>query len=121
MQAPHDLDKLANTLNGLAILGCLPGSPAAAAGLRYGDILLSVNGHPTSVWTDYVAFSRLHGDRMSLRVFRNGAELDCEVALDPLVRTPTETLTQVVRSGLLPSRAGAVAAVHLDALARRGS
>ena len=47
MIAKRTLFELAKTLDGLPVLGCLAGSPAALAGVRYGDILLSVNGQRT--------------------------------------------------------------------------
>lgn len=77
-----DLEKLAAALGGLAILGCLPESPAAAAGLRYGDVLLSVNGVPTPNWVAYVKVmnARAKG-AMVVRVFRDGVEAEFSLQL----------------------------------------
>ena len=60
---------------GLAVLHVFRGTPAAAAGLRPGDVLLSVNGEPA---TDARAVMRqvlntAPGQRLSMRVLRNGA------------------------------------------------
>jgi len=41
------------TQAGLAVRACLPGSPAAEAGLRWGDIILSVNGQRVLTIADF--------------------------------------------------------------------
>ena len=68
----EQLGKLAETLQGVPVWGCLPGSRGQAAGLRYGDVVLSVNGQRTSDAAAYLAARRLRGDGMSLEVFRDG-------------------------------------------------
>jgi len=50
----EDVTRLANRLNGVPVLGCRPGSPAAVAGVRYGDILMAVNDVPTPDWAAYI-------------------------------------------------------------------
>lgn len=57
-----------------AIVGeVLPGEPAEAAGLRPGDRLLAVDGHPLKSWSDWVAYIRAHPDtRMQVEVERAG-------------------------------------------------
>ena len=75
MKSPKELSTLANLLGGVPILGVLPGSPAARAGLQYGDIVLRVNGIQTET---FVEFLRAHegGQRsLELDVFRNGTNL----------------------------------------------
>ena len=43
---------LAKALEGLPVLGALEGTPAARAGVRYGDVLLEVNGVRTRTVMD---------------------------------------------------------------------
>lgn len=91
MQHPHDLTQVANTLSGLPILGCSSGSPAARAGLRYGDIVLSVDGAPTPSWTAF--FEATAGsDALCLRVFRHGRELELTLRLAANARSPRAVL-----------------------------
>ena len=64
---------LARAEEGVPIWGCTPGSPAALAGLRYGDIVLSVNGRRTRSADEYVAAK--WGDEHLVIEFRRGAEV----------------------------------------------
>lgn len=75
------LSQLASTLSGLPVYGCLPGSPAERAGVRYGDVLLSVDGHATPSWDAYIAARESSGSSIQLRLFRDGRELEVEVML----------------------------------------
>ena len=75
------LSELAFALSGLPVYGCLPDSPAARAGVRYGDILLSVDGHATPSWDAYVAARQHSGASIRVRLFRDGAEFDLDIAL----------------------------------------
>lgn len=102
MLSPSDLARLATALGGLPILGCLSGSPAAEAGIRYGDILLSVDGVPMASWDDYLRVrSRSHGE-MHARVFRQGLEFDVNIALEPSTRSPQGILEELHERGLVP-------------------
>ena len=73
---------LAKALEGLPILGVLEGTPAARAGVRYGDVLLSVNGVRTRTITDYVEAKNLRADGMNIVVFRSGTERIEELSYD---------------------------------------
>jgi S1-C subfamily serine protease len=76
-----NLSQLAGALSGLPVYGCLPGSPAERAGVRYGDILLSVDGRATPSWDAYIAARESSGSSIRLRLFRDGLELELDVAL----------------------------------------
>lgn len=56
------------------MLGTLSGTPAARAGIRYGDVLISVNGMRTKTVGDYVEAKALRNDGMDIVVFRAGTE-----------------------------------------------
>ena len=75
------LVEIAMRLNGLPVFGCLPGSPAALAGVRYGDVLLAVDGQPTPTWDAYIRERQRSGEVILLRLFRDGAELEIAVPL----------------------------------------
>jgi S1-C subfamily serine protease len=68
------LFELAKALEGLPVLGALQGTAAARAGLRYGDILISVNGVRTRTVMDYVEAKNMRLDGMEVVVFRAGEE-----------------------------------------------
>jgi len=93
------LTQLAITLSGLPVLGCLPGSPADLAGVRYGDVLLSVDGLPTPSWDAYLAARRNSGPSITLRLFRDGSELELEITLRQNGRVDAETVAAAL--GLL--------------------
>jgi len=65
---------LAKALEGIPVLGTLGGTPAARAGIRYGDILIEVNGVRTRTVLDYIEAKSLRDDGMDIVVFRTGAE-----------------------------------------------
>ncbi len=48
MLSKAKLEQIAKVLEGIPVLGCLQGSPSERAGIRYGDVVLSVNGMKTS-------------------------------------------------------------------------
>lgn len=87
----RSLFALAKALEGLPVLGTLEGTPAARAGLRYGDILISVNGRRTRTVEDYVEAKSLRDDGMDLVVFRAGAERVAELVYDETARSPHDT------------------------------
>lgn len=88
MISKKSLFALATTLGGMPVLSTLPNSPAARAGVRYGDIVISVNGRPTPTVDDYVQASGLRSDGMTLVLFRGGAEHELELSYDREPRAP---------------------------------
>jgi S1-C subfamily serine protease len=101
MRSRTELSRLAAALGGLPVLGCLDGSPAAEAGVRYGDVLLAIDGTPTASWDDYLlARGRCNG-RFVARLFREGEELEIAVELRPTARTPLEALGELVARRVL--------------------
>jgi len=76
-----DLMKLAAALGGLPVLACRAGSPAATAGVRYGDIVLAVNGVKTPDWSTFIEARSKSNTTMHLQLFRDGAELTLDLPL----------------------------------------
>lgn len=98
MLTPAELARLASALGGLPILGCLSGSPAEDAGMRYGDILLSLDGLPTSSWDEFLRARNQAGRSIVVRVFRQGQELDMALELRASDKTPEQVLEELRKS-----------------------
>jgi S1-C subfamily serine protease len=100
MLSRSDLSRLASTLGGLPVLGCLAGSSAANAGVRYGDVLLAVDGIPTPTWGEFLeARSKCKGTMLA-RIFRNGAEHEIELELRPPSKSPLELIAELQEQGI---------------------
>ena len=91
MLSSEQLTRLATALGGLPVLGCRPGSPAARAGVRYGDVLLAVNGTPTPDWQTYIEARAQRDKAMQIAIFRGGEELVIELVFDGAI-TPDQWL-----------------------------
>lgn len=78
----RNLTQLAGTLGGLPVYGCLPGSPAERAGVRYGDVLLCVDGQRVPTWDAYLAARETSGPTIRVQLFRDGVEFELEIVLD---------------------------------------
>src|SRR5689334_16642673 len=59
MISRKQLEEIAATVRGVPVWGCLPGSTAAEAGVRYGDIVIGVNGVPTPTIDEYLEARKL--------------------------------------------------------------
>ena len=92
-------------MTGILIVGSLPGSAAAASGLTYGDVVLSVNGKPTSSVEDFLEARSLSQTHMDLLV-RRGTQV-FELRLDIQKRVNAEALQTVADQ--LTNKAPAVA------------
>lgn len=99
----NELTKLATALGGLPVLACRPGSPAAVAGVRYGDILLSVNGVKTPDWTAFIEARGLDKSAMRIELFREGETLILAFELSPTspVNTPM-LLAEILAERIVP-------------------
>lgn len=83
-------------------MGCLKGSPADLAGIRYGDILLSINGTPTPSWSEFFQARRQAKDSILVRVLRQGTQFEVRMALPEQIKTPREVLEELKQRDLLP-------------------
>ncbi|MES1178111.1 MAG: PDZ domain-containing protein [Myxococcales bacterium] len=98
MISRKQLEEIAATVQGVPVWGCLPGSSAAEAGVRYGDIVLEVNGVLTPSIDEYLAARALRKDGFTLRLFRSGRELSVYVEFRPPADT-LEALTEQLADG----------------------
>jgi S1-C subfamily serine protease len=105
MVAKSALFQLAKALEGLPVLGCLQGSPAAKAGVRYGDILLAVNGRRTRSFDEYIAAKSLRDDGMHVLLFRSGSEQPIELEYEPnrVAGDPAAILAELIAMRALPA------------------
>jgi S1-C subfamily serine protease len=82
---PVALAQRLGRLSGLAVAEVVPGGPAATAGLRPGDVLVSAGGKPVMVAQDLqrLMFGEAIGKPLEITVMRNGALVD-------VIATPSE-------------------------------
>jgi S1-C subfamily serine protease len=69
------LERIAAVVRGLPVCGSLNGSDDSPPSVRYGDILLAVNGMRTTNVDDYVAARKRRTDGVELEVLRDGRRL----------------------------------------------
>jgi S1-C subfamily serine protease len=94
-------ERLAEIYEGIPVLGVMPRSPAARAGVQAGDILLEVNGIRTTGVDAYLAAKGWREGLMTVRVARAGEELELTLAesKDHIPSTPEEVAALVAESG----------------------
>ena len=75
---PEKLRERFGRANGLRVAEVIPGGPAARAGLRLGDLLISAGGQPVTRSQDLqkLMFSEAIGRPLAITVMRNGALVD---------------------------------------------
>ena len=102
MMQRKQLEEIAATVKGVPVWGCLPGSTAAEAGVRYGDIVLAVNGVPTPSIVEYLEGRKLRTDGFELRRSRvDYADVVAGVmtrAAHASADTPARWLSEIVSS-----------------------
>lgn len=78
------IEKLAKVLGGIPVWEVFPDSAAALAGVRFGDIIVSVNGTATPTFDDFLAAGEAHLSNLEFEVFRNGRmmRLSCDETAD---------------------------------------
>ena len=105
----EQLAKLAESLGGIPVWGVLPGSASQRCGVRYGDIIISVNGIKTSNAEEYVEARSTRRDGADVVIFRDGREVLLQLSFDEPGPTTPDRVLQVARelaaARLLPSDA----------------
>ena len=93
------LEEIAATVQGIPVWGCLKGSPSADAGVRYGDIVLVVNGMRTVNVDDYLAARKLRSDGVELQILRDGTEITLKLEFRPANTTSVEQMVEEMADG----------------------
>jgi serine protease Do len=88
---------------GMRVTGVQPGSPAAIAGLRPGDIVYAVDGKPVVDPSSlrYQIASQPVGDSVTLTVVRDGSASNLKLVLGAPPESPPRQLTQLPGGSIL--------------------
>lgn len=108
MLSRDHLAKLAKALGGIPVWGSLPGSPSRLLGVRYGDVVLSVNGMRTSTIDEYFQARKRRTAAAEIVLFRDGQELSFTFQFDDREGEGValeSVAEEVVAARLLPSEA----------------
>jgi len=63
--------------------GAIPGSPADKAGMKKGDIIISVNGKPTPTFSDYIEATEDRTTVQKMDILRDGQLIEVVLDLKP--------------------------------------
>jgi S1-C subfamily serine protease len=69
------IERVAQILGGIPVWEVFPRSEAERAGVRFGDIILSINGTATPTFEAFLDAGAYHLQELEFQVFRNGATL----------------------------------------------
>jgi serine protease Do len=102
--------------SGVVLSDVFPGGPAEAAGLRVGDVVVSLDGKPmeNARQLDVNVYQHALGDQVTLEVVRSGVRRTCSVAVVERPKDPDRFTSLVTPERNLVSRLG-VLALELDA------
>jgi predicted metalloprotease with PDZ domain len=109
VKSRNELNALAIALAGIPIWGVFANSAAAEAGLRYGDVVLAVNGHKISNVDEYFAARELRKDGASMLVYRDGVASLLELVFEPSrpALSDQDLLAEMIEQRMLPGAQGA--------------
>ena len=93
MKSPREVQAIANILGGVPILGVVPGSPAERSGLRYGDIVLSLNRVMTDRFEAFLCAHDTNSGELAIEVFRDGVRLALTMNVTPRRRAAKKPAT----------------------------
>jgi len=95
---------LAKGTRGVLILEVTPGAPADKAGLKRGDVVLSIDGKNVTSWEDLrlIIAETPPGSKVKLAVSRNGKPLAVEALLAKYDEKPDELISGVNVTALTP-------------------
>jgi C-terminal processing protease CtpA/Prc len=105
MRSLEDIYEIARAFNGIPVLSCTPGSPAHVAGIRYGDVLLRVNGKETRTLDAYADARTTAPSKMPVTILRDGVELELVMELQEAdIPNPGAVLEQVVEQRMFSTK-----------------
>jgi S1-C subfamily serine protease len=96
MLQPRDLIELARSLQGIPVLHCPGGGAAAAAGFRYGDIIVRVDSRPLEEIAEGLPWHP-SGQTFRFEVFRGGGHSTLSVMPKLARRLLEDCATQLQR------------------------
>jgi len=85
--------------------GAIPGSPADKAGMKKGDIIISVNGKPTPSFADYIEATEGRTSIQKMDILRDGQLIEVTLSLEaPKDEEPDyeDMVKQLKEAGIIP-------------------